>query len=332
MRLPNINIPSLKKAPRGSKRPQHSSRRHGHGIPAAGVSGIVSIAIMALAVVAIVLGVVVANLNSRATAAESSATEAVTKLAQAQANNSALEQKKSEKLIPWRNAQGRLAANGDGSGKVCYLTFDDGPSSTYTQQYLDTLTEKGAVATWFVFTDDDAIDYLDLSLLSTIEQQGSAVGVEGVTFDNEYGFYKASVDNFFDTELTPAIEAVEDELGHDVTIMRFPGGSSVIANYSKDNAKAIPIEALNRGYQYFDWNINPKASGNTADTIVNNVLQSAQPFADSNSPICIVLPDSRSSAATAEALPRIIDGLSDLGYSFSTLSYDSPGFYQMDIS
>lgn len=97
---------------------------------------------------------------------------------------------------------------------------------------------------------------------------------------------------------------------------------------------------LERGYQYFDWNVlagdsepSQFVNGSTPkDKIVSNVLSEAEFFAKTDSPICVLMHDNPGKNTTTEALPEIIDGLRALGYEFRTLDYDSPGFYQVVIT
>ena len=71
--------------------------------------------------------------------------------------------------IAWRNAQGRLSLFGDKSGKVAYLTFDDGPCDALTPKNLEILKQKGAVATWFCLANDELYTYLNLDLCKDID-------------------------------------------------------------------------------------------------------------------------------------------------------------------
>lgn len=265
--------------------------------------------------------------------------EAKSAHAEAQRKNDELQQAMKDEYIEWRNAQGRLALLGSKTGKVCYLTFDGGPDDELTPKNLQILTEKNAVATWFCLADVEACPYLDLGLCKTIEEQGSAVGIYNWDQDLSYSFYKGSVDNYFTSDFDKAKAALEDTIGHEIKIMRFAGGSSTIGYYNSDNAKALPRAVLERGYQYFDWNVMARDSepslfvnGSTpVEKIVYSILDDAKYYADIDSPICVLMHDGPGKQTTTEALPTIIDNLRALGYEFATLDFDSPGFYQTVI-
>ena len=260
-------------------------------------------------------------------------------LSDAQAQNDSLNKQVSGLTLKWRNAQGRLAFNGNGTGKVCYLTFDDGPSKSLTPKNLQILKEKGAVATWFCLGDEKDLPYIDLDLCKDIEAQGSAIGIHDWAQDGSYDYYRGDVDDYFTTDFDRAKEAIEAAVGHEVKICRFAGGSPTIKSLNSKIGKTLPQAMIKRGYQYFDWNVlagdsesDQFVNGSTPKKkIVDNVLGEAKKFAKTNSPICVLMHDNPGKDTTTEALPEIIDGLKGLGYTFATLSYDSPGFYQTSI-
>lgn len=266
--------------------------------------------------------------------------EAKSAHADAQQQNEELQQKVTDTYVEWRNAQGRLSLIGDGSGKICYLTFDDGPDDELTPKNLAILKEKGAVATWFCLGNAQEYKYLNLDLCKQIEEQGSAVGIHDWDQNDSYDYYKGSVENYFENDFDKAKDALEAAVCHEIKIMRFAGGSSTIGYYNPENGQAIPREMLERGYQFFDWNVvagDSEASqfvnGSTPkDKIVSNVLNEAEHFARSDSPICVLMHDNPGKNTTTQALPEIIDGLRALGYEFAVLDFDSPGFYQTVIT
>ena len=241
--------------------------------------------------------------------------------------------------LPWRNAEGRLSLNGDGTGKVCYLTFDDGPSDALTPKILDILDEHDACGTWFCMGNKN-ISYLNLSLVKDIEKRGNAVGIHDWNQASDYDYYRGSVQHYFDVDFDRAKKNIEKAAGHDINIMRFAGGSPTIGYVNKNIGTSLPKEMIARGYQFFDWNVlagDSEASqfvgGSTPkDRIVSNVLDGASYYAEKDSPICVLMHDNPGKDTTVEALPEIIEGLRDMGYEFQVLTYDSPGFYQVELS
>ena len=82
--------------------------------------------------------------------------------------------------------------------KVCYLTFDDGPSSTVTKSILETLAKYNVKATFFVAGTGN------MSMLKSIHEGGHAIGLHTDTHD--YNLYK-SADAYFKD-----LQAVSDKV------------------------------------------------------------------------------------------------------------------------
>ena len=296
--------------------------------------------IVAILVIAAALAVAehfyLSNINKRLETAKSNLSSLQTQVAQAEETNTELQTKETKQTIEYRNAQGRMAFLGDGSGKVCYLTFDDGPYSINTKKNLKTLKEKGAVATWFCLANDEEQDYLSLDLCKEIEAAGCAVGVHDWEQDESYSYYKGSVKNYFTTDFNKTKKKLEGVVGHEINIARFAGGSATIGYYNSKNRTALPIAMLKKGIQYFDWNVSAGdadpsqfvGTSTPVDKLVSNVLNDAKYYAKKNSPICVLMHDNPGKETTVQALPQIIDGLKNLGYSFDILKNETPGFYQ----
>ena len=262
-------------------------------------------------------------------------------MADAQTVSDDLTKKKEEQaqqLLKYRNAEGRMAMIGSGTGKVCYLTFDDGPYPELTKKILDVLDENDACGTWFCM-GNTKIEYIDLSLTKEIEERGNVVGIHDWNQASHYNYYRGSVQNYFDTDFDKTKKNIEKAVGHEINIMRFAGGSATIGYVNKKIGTALPTEMVSRGNQFFDWNVSAEDSnsnlfvnGSTpADTIVKNVLEGASYYAEKNSPICVLMHDNPGKDTTVEALPEIIKGLREMGYTFDVLTVDSPGFYQVDL-
>ncbi|MGI6032568.1 MAG: polysaccharide deacetylase family protein [Coriobacteriales bacterium] len=300
---------------------------------------ILTLVILALFAVLVIQQIYFSVTEGGLSSAKSELESVNSQISDAQSQNDNLTKQQSEKLIEYKNAQGRLSLSGDGSGKVAYLTFDDGPSKTLTKKNLEVLTEHGAVATWFCLADEEDYPYLDLSLCKDIEAQGSAVGIHDWDQNDSYDYYKGTAKNYFTSDFNKAKSAIESAVGHEIHIMRFAGGSLSIKSCSSSNAKKIPKMMLKRGIQFVDWNVlagdsesSQFVNGSTPKSkIVSNVLSEAQKYAKTNSPICVLMHDNPGKETTTKALPEIIDGLKELGYTFKTLDFDSPGFYQLEI-
>ena len=106
--------------------------------------------------------------------------------------------------------------------------------------------------------------------------------------------------------------------GERCPIFRFPGGS---ANRYADKAvvSAIKDEMSRRGFVWYDWNADGEDSIHkyiSAWEIEQNVFNCAK----NKDSIVVLLHDASGHKATVEALPGIIDGFSERGYSFHLLS------------
>lgn len=307
----------------------------GKNILSAVLTLLIIIGVFAVVIQQVVIGDASAKLEE-ANNELSSVTEQVQ---EATSTNETLTSQSSENLLEYKNAQGRLSFMGDGSGKVAYLTFDDGPCSN-TSKVLDILDEYDACGTWFCLANDEEQDYLQLDLLPEIEERGNAVGIHDWEQNESYSYYKGTVANYFKTDFNKTKKKLEEKLGHEIKIMRFAGGSPTIGYYNSAIGKSLPRKIVEKGYQFFDWNVlagdsepSQFVNGSTPkDKIVSNVLTEAKTFAATNSPICVLMHDNPGKDTTVEALPEIIQGLKDLGYTFATLNYDSPGFYQTKIT
>ncbi len=204
------------------------------------------------------------------------------------------------------------------TSKVCYLTFDDGPSDN-TLKILNILEEHQAKATFFVINSDH-IDYT-----AKIEEAGHSIGLH--TASHNYAKIYQSTDAFF-ADLKTISDKVEQYAGVKSDLIRFPGGSSntVSKKYCKGIMTKLTGMATEAGYSYFDWNIcsgDADSATPKYQVIRDNVLNSAK---NKNS-ICVLMHDSAAKTSTVQALPEIIDGLKKMGYTFQALTPESCGYH-----
>lgn len=201
--------------------------------------------------------------------------------------------------------------------KVCYLTFDDGPSDR-TLEILDILDKYDAKATFFV------IGSAKLQYLPKIAEKGHTIGLHSNTHD--YSKIYKSTDAFFN-DLNTLSDKVYDLIGVHSKVIRFPGGGSnkVSKSYCKGVMTRLTNQVKIKGYAYFDWNVDSgdaSAKNVPAKTIVNNVLNAAT----KKNSICVLMHDTSSKKTTVEALPEILKGLKSMGYRFEALNEKCYGF------
>ena len=193
---------------------------------------------------------------------------------------------------------------------VIYLTFDDGPRSGTTDIILNILKEKGVKATFFVTSSgpDD--------LIKREFDEGHSIGLH--TASHNYSSIYSSSDAYFD-DLKIVSDRVERITGQKPSLLRFPGGSSntISKHYSVGIMSYLTKEVINRGYRYYDWNIDSRdAEGGrfSASQIASFVTSKL-----SHDKVNMVLMHDVK-VTTKDALASIIDyGLAN-GYSFEAIT------------
>lgn len=219
------------------------------------------------------------------------------------------------------NRSGNVAAPFNPSGnRICYLTFDDGPSAT-TPRLLSVLQSVGVKATFFVVNTAYLDDYCD-----DIYNAGHEIGLHcnNHTFASVYASPAA-----YYQDLQIISDLVAQYIGVRSKLVRFPGGSSNIV--SRKTCPGIMSEITRgvgeRGYYYFDWNVtNRDAEGKsfTAAQKASFVVNAAR----NKNEICVLMHDMSNKPTTIDALPAMVAGLRQLGFQFRTLGVTSNGFHQ----
>ena len=207
--------------------------------------------------------------------------------------------------------------------RVCYLTFDDGPSDK-TLEILDILDKYRVKATFFVIESEN-IEYV-----KNIYAAGHTIGLH--TASHDYSIIYSGEDMFF-KDITKLSDKIYELIGVRPTLLRFPGGSSntVSKNYCRGVMTRLVKTVGGRGYSYFDWNISSgdaECPTPSYTCIRNKVLTSA---ADKNS-ACILMHDSNDKASTVQALPEIIEGMMRMGYSIEPLKPDTYGYHHRNLN
>lgn len=202
--------------------------------------------------------------------------------------------------------------------KVCYLTFDDGPSDN-TLKILNILKKYNIKATFFV-TGTGMNSYI-----RNIHEEGHAIGLH--TNSHRYDLIYTSVEAYL-TDLEAVSNLVCNLTGIRSQIIRFPGGSS--NTISSNHCKGIMTDLTKRlpemGYSYYDWNVSSgDANGNNIpkEELAQNVLTQAK----GKSSICVLMHDNAAKKTTAEALPLMIEGLVEMGYRFEAITPGTYGYH-----
>lgn len=186
--------------------------------------------------------------------------------------------------------------------RIVLLTFDDGPSSAVTPRILDTLAAYHAQATFFVLGSQLKNN---ADILRRIARSGHTVGLHGQTHAPLVLPPWASIRRTF-AEAQASVELACP--GLPVRWLRAPHGFKTIV---------LPFLARRAGLHLCAWSVNSH-DYELADArqIAQNVLHNIHPGA------IVLLHDGASNAATADALPLILDGLARRGYRCAPLPPD----------
>ena len=128
-------------------------------------------------------------------------------------------------------------------GKIC-LTFDEGYENGYTAQILDTLSEKGVKAVFFV-----TYDYCRTApeLVQRMIDEGHVVG--------NHTWAHPSLPDLTQKEVwadvTKLHQYVLDEFGYEMTLFRFPKGE--FSERTLDDIHNLGYTSLFWSFAYADW-------------------------------------------------------------------------------
>lgn len=198
------------------------------------------------------------------------------------------------------------------TGKIIYLTFDDGPSD-HTGRLLEILAKYDVKATFFL------VNTGNIGIASRIAAEGHTVAIHTAT--HNFSRIYASEDAYF-ADLYRMQGIIADLTGQTTYLMRFPGGSSntVSKAYCEGIMTRLVQAVRERGFRYFDWNVDSMDAGGatTAEEVFQNVIAGCE-----GKNTAIVLQHD-THGFSVDAVERIIIwGLAN-GYTFLPLTEGSP--------
>lgn len=197
-----------------------------------------------------------------------------------------------------------------------YLTFDDGPGP-YTENLLNILDKYNIKATFFVTNQFPK----HIHLIKKEYEKGHQIGIHSYT--HKWSIYR-SVDAFFD-DFNKMENIIYEQTNIHPKIFRFPGGSSntISKNYSRGIMTKLANILTDKGYTYFDWNID---SGDTSrNNSVKDIIKNVKSHLKGNGCYIILMHDIKKN--TIDALPTIIEYIKARGYKFSVLEEDSFSYH-----
>lgn len=204
--------------------------------------------------------------------------------------------------------------------KTIFLTFDDGPSER-TPEILDILKKYNIKATFFVIGNTST---LAKECMKRIVDEGHTIAMH--TYTHDFKKIYSNVEAYLE-DISKIYNLIYKTTGVKPSIFRLAGGSK--NGFNKNNYREIISEMIRRGFDYFDWNLCTGDAARKglvpANECVNNVLKYSRKYSSA----VVLMHDSKPKTTTAEALPKIIEGLKEQGFSFEKLSNN---IYPADFS
>lgn len=200
--------------------------------------------------------------------------------------------------VPEVDGNGTRLLTGGGGENTVALTFDDGPHPKYTEQVLALLRDRGVIAT-FCVVGNQASEHPEL--IKAMVADGHVLCNHTVTHDMSL---RHKGDGVIASELgdtRAAILAAAPDA--DIRFFRAPGGN--FAENLNAAAAAAGLTPLGWSIDTRDW----RKPG--ADQIRSTVLSGIHPGA-----VVLMHDGGGDRSQTVDALPEIIDGLVESGYTF----------------
>lgn len=204
--------------------------------------------------------------------------------------------------------------------KICYLTFDDGPTKDVTPKVLDILKKYDVPATFFCLGK-----MLDAN--RDIAERAHSEGhlLANHSYNHDYNKLYATSESFME-EIEKTEGIIKEICGDDVfRLMRFPGGSYNSGDHAAEKQQYKKVLA-DAGYYYIDWNClngDAEASLRDVDSLVAKVKNTA-----TEDNIVVLMHDASTKKTTPDALGQIIEYLKGQGYEFRRL--DEVDYYNND--
>lgn len=226
------------------------------------------------------------------------------------------EEKVREYNIPPASEENNLlkiagGAQGSSGEKICYLTFDDGPTKEVTPKVLEVLKKYDVKATFFCL---GKMLVANRELAEQEHREGHLLANH--SYNHEYKSLYASSESFMD-EINKTESLIQEISGKDtLKLIRFPGGSYNAGDHAAE--KQVYKQTLkDAGYYYADWNcLNGDAESALKD--VDSLVAKVKATATEDN-IVVLMHDAASKTTTPQALGQIIEYLKGKGYEFRRL-------------
>lgn len=186
--------------------------------------------------------------------------------------------------------------------KTVYLTFDDGPSDKVTPKILDILAEEEVKATFFIIGKQaETRKYL----IEREFNEGHTVAVH--SYSHRYSDIYSSTEALL-TDIDKCNKVIKEVTGSYSYLYRFPGGSFGL------DSKLIKA-TVNHGMRYIDWNASVR-DAEICNAKPEQLYKAAVTTSADTDNVVLLMHDSTTKTATAQALKSIIKHFKDKGYIF----------------
>ncbi|WP_245604632.1 polysaccharide deacetylase family protein [Paucisalibacillus globulus] len=175
------------------------------------------------------------------------------------------------------------------TGKIVYLTFDDGPHPIASKEILNLLDQYEAKATFFMLEPNMK---RNKEVVKNMKEKGHTLGVHGVTHDVSK-VYK-SPENFVN-EMNHAIDSIHEISGIDTHLVRAPYGSKPYITSKFKEASD------NDNFILWDWNVDSRDWQLTNGDFVENTITQVNQLVGKE-PIVILLHEKETTSAHLEEL------------------------------
>lgn len=203
----------------------------------------------------------------------------------------------------------KISSLNNGTEKIAYLTFDDGPNDNVTPIVLDILREENVKASFFVIGK-----YVEKypNVVKRAYEEGHYIANHGYDHNNN-NLYKSS-SSFID-EVTKTDLAISNAIGvqnYCSHIFRFPNGYMAPIN---KNEKQQAVKLLsNMNYTYIDWNCLNNDSMKKYNKY--ELLQNLKTTSKNKGTLVILMHDTKDVSNSSTALKDSIEYLKSDGYTF----------------
>lgn len=188
--------------------------------------------------------------------------------------------------------------------KICYLTFDDGPTPNITPQILKVLDDYNIKATFFVIGE---LAERDNDILKAVDKAGHFIGNH--TYSHNYNKIYVSPSAMIG-DVEKCNEVLNKYIGKTTNVIRFPGGSFGRTNFQES--------VNNAGYNFVDWNcLNGDAEA--LNVPPERLMERIKETMNEQNVLTVLMHDAATKQTTVQALPKIIEYIKSQGYVFKTL-------------